>query len=208
MDFFMLRAWISQDKSLFKLINQEWTNSFLDSVMPFMTEFHNTWILLLVGLAIWIAIQKMHAVKIILGCVVAVAISDSVSYRIVKNIVDRPRPQFAETNVRLLVPSRTGPSFPSNHAANSFAAAAYIGLHAPLVAAIAYPIAWLISYSRVYVGVHYPGDVFIGALIGFICAHIANYLIFNLFSFVGLQTRDPLPEARKERAWRKRVQKR
>ena len=63
-----------------------------------------------------------------------------------------------------LMETPTQLSFPSAHAATSFAAArAYSGL---LPAALLYPVAGVMALSRVYLGVHYPGDVAAGALLG------------------------------------------
>jgi undecaprenyl-diphosphatase len=55
---------------------------------------------------------------------------------------------------------------PSNHAANAFAAAETVGSFEPLLLVPLLGIAALIAYSRVYVGVHYPSDVIVAALIG------------------------------------------
>jgi len=80
----------------------------------------------------------------------------------VKYAVRRPRPQLED--LPPLMPTPTQLSFPSAHAATSFAAArAYSGL---LPAALLYPAAGAMALSRVYLGVHYPGDVAAGALLG------------------------------------------
>jgi undecaprenyl-diphosphatase len=83
-----------------------------------------------------------------------------------KPLIDRPRPFEAHTDVDPLLGGTLGSSLPSGHAATSFAGAVALGaLYRPglpyfLVLAAA------ISYSRVYVGVHYPFDVLVGAAIG------------------------------------------
>jgi membrane-associated phospholipid phosphatase len=70
-----------------------------------------------------------------------------------------------------LVPEPTSSSFPSGHAATSFACAATL---APFVsrtgAIVLYVLAAGIAYSRVYVGVHYPIDVLAGAALGLLVA--------------------------------------
>lgn len=88
---------------------------------------------------------------------------------LVKAIAQRPRPY--ETLTDLNIP--TGPvpldpnSFPSGHAAVSFAAATVIADWNPAYALPAYGLAALISYSRLYNGVHYPSDVLVGAALGY-----------------------------------------
>jgi len=67
-----------------------------------------------------------------------------------------------------LLPLPTSHSFPSGHAATSFACAATLARFVPTRASVVvlYLLAVAISYSRMYVGVHYPLDVLAGAIIG------------------------------------------
>ena len=59
-----------------------------------------------------------------------------------------------------------GASFPSGHAAMSFAGATFLALAAPRLAPALFVLAAAVAYSRVYVGVHYPLDVVAGAALG------------------------------------------
>ena len=83
-----------------------------------------------------------------------------------KPLIDRPRPFETHTDVDPLLGGTLGSSMPSGHAATSFAGAVILaglyrsGLPYFLVLAVA------ISYSRVYLGVHYPFDVIAGAALG------------------------------------------
>ncbi|HXP37735.1 MAG TPA: phosphatase PAP2 family protein [Solirubrobacteraceae bacterium] len=80
-----------------------------------------------------------------------------------KLVVRRRRPQLR--GLRPLTPTATALSFPSAHASTAFAGAlAYSRLGAP--AAPLYALAAGLSYSRLYLGVHYPSDVLAGALLG------------------------------------------
>jgi undecaprenyl-diphosphatase len=81
---------------------------------------------------------------------------------VLKAIVDRRRPIDHP-----LVPHLASPSFPSGHAATSFACAATLAAFVPRSGQIVlYVLAAGIAYSRVYVGVHYPLDVLAGAALG------------------------------------------
>jgi undecaprenyl-diphosphatase len=79
----------------------------------------------------------------------------------------RPRPFVAHPRaVHKLIAHASDPSFPSGHAAASIAIAVAVLLVHRRVGGLVLTVALVISYARVYVGVHYPSDVLAGALIG------------------------------------------
>lgn len=84
----------------------------------------------------------------------------------VKTLVDRPRPFLVEPEPEPLLLGVLGDSFPSGHAATSFAGLFALARFLPGRWPILLALALAISYSRVYVGVHYPADVAGGALLG------------------------------------------
>jgi undecaprenyl-diphosphatase len=78
----------------------------------------------------------------------------------------RPDPGAAAVAASRHVPMPASPSFPSGHTASAFAfAAAQAGAPPPLAAPV-WVLAAAVGYSRVHTGVHYPGDVVAGALVG------------------------------------------
>ena len=98
-----------------------------------------------------------------------VALADlvaGVSGALLRQAIGRERPplRFAEPHPLVHVPGN--PSFPSGHAATSFACAATLAWLTPLSPIALYALATLIAFSRVYVGVHYPLDVIGGAALG------------------------------------------
>jgi undecaprenyl-diphosphatase len=97
----------------------------------------------------------------------AVALADQLTASVLKPWVDRVRPCFVLPETRLLLPGQSGsPSFPSAHAANSFAAATILFQVHPLCGVAGIAVAALVAFSRVYVGVHYPSDALFGAAVG------------------------------------------
>jgi undecaprenyl-diphosphatase len=98
-----------------------------------------------------------------------VALADlvaGVSGALLRQAIGRERPplRFPEPHPLVHVPGN--PSFPSGHAATSFACAATLAWLTPLSPIALYALATLIAFSRVYVGVHYPLDVIGGAALG------------------------------------------
>ena len=80
--------------------------------------------------------------------------------------IGRDRPAVATPEPAPLVDLPATASFPSGHSTVAFACATALTLAVPRLALPFYVLAALIAFSRVYVGVHYPGDVLAGALLG------------------------------------------
>lgn len=94
------------------------------------------------------------------------AISQSLTFAS-KSIVNKPRPHEADSTL-ISLKNATNGSFPSGHTSEAFATATSLALinHKWYVVVPAYTWAGLVGYSRLYMGVHYPADVFAGAALG------------------------------------------
>jgi undecaprenyl-diphosphatase len=155
------------DNWLFHLVNSTLANPLFDMVMPFITNISNIFpvLLAIVVIILWCGSRK-DIVFLLLAVCAFVAAEQTVG--ILKEYFLRPRPcQEQLAMVRLLVDCSGGKSFPSGLGANIGA----VAMVAMLVYGWRNSVAWLlvallISYSRVYVGVHYPADVLLGMLWG------------------------------------------
>jgi len=166
----MLDTFLRFDTYLFHVLNGTIANPVFDIVMPFVTDvrnFYPVYVLLFVVL-LWKGGRTGRWCAAALA--LTVLISDPLNSRVIKEMVMRIRPCATLSDVRLLVPCGAGKSFPSSHAVNNFAAAAVIGYYFRKYAPIAYLVASVVAFSRIYVGVHYPADVIGGALIGTLVA--------------------------------------
>lgn len=154
------------DTGLFHLINSGLTTPVLDVVMPFITDFSNFHILAAAAVVYILARERKDGIRTVVFLVLAVAAGDLLSDSL-KTVFMRARPCRAMEGVRLLVGCGPSYSFPSGHATNIFAAMVFLSLRYRRRYVPAFLlIAVLVSYSRVYVGVHYPLDVAGGAALG------------------------------------------
>lgn len=104
---------------------------------------------------------------------------------VLKKLIMRPRPYLDIENLSILVPIEHSASFPSGHAASSFACAFALTYIFGAKGAWAYVPACLIALSRLYVGVHYPSDVVCGAAFGTVVGLVickALDIIFRQFN--------------------------
>ncbi len=132
--------------------------------------------------------HKKRTVLIFLLAIALVTISDQLTSGIIKNMVKRPRPSHEAAlvdKIHLVKDYHGGLyGFPSSHTSNSFALAVFIFLLLEKkyrwIKFVLFPYAILVSYSRIYLGVHYPLDVFCGMLIG--CwLGITTYIVWDFF---------------------------
>lgn len=171
----------SIDQSLLLWLNSQHT-PFLDNFMFFVSGKWQ-WVPFYLLIAAYIIAKfKQKAVIIIIAAAVLITLSDQAS-NLLKDTVQRPRPcKDPEIGhlVRLVNDYCRGAyGFVSAHAANSFALAGFVSLLFRKRWIVAVMIVWaiLVSYSRIYLGVHYPGDIIGGAILGLLISGVIYLII-------------------------------
>lgn len=143
----------------------------------FMKLFTGKWIWVPMYAAVLFAVVRNYRWRqtlAVLVCVaLAITIADQVCATLIRPEVCRLRPSNPENPlsemVHIVGGYRGGSyGFPSCHAANSFALASFLTLLFANRKLSLFIFAWAVlnSYSRIYLGVHYPGDLLVGAIIG------------------------------------------
>ena len=176
------------DKRLFLFLNGK-HNSFFDVIMYWASNQY-FWIPLYLALSVWlIRCFRKSAWYFVITVILLEIASDQLSSNLIKDWVRRPRPSHTASLTPFIHLSTAGPGgqygFVSGHASNSFALAVFLILTLPPgYRRLKYALAvWalLVSYSRIYNGVHYPGDVLCGALLGTTLAIIAAALFRRFY---------------------------
>jgi membrane-associated phospholipid phosphatase len=185
------------DQQLFFFVNHNLHIKSLDTLMPFWRSQY-FWLPLYAFFIsyLFINFSRKNAVLYLLALGLTVGTADMVSSRLVKKTVQRLRPcndERLSEQVKLLVPCGSGYSFTSSHAANHFAAAAFVLMTFVSTWQKKQRLGWIlllfwassIAFGQVYVGVHYPTDVVAGGILGWLIgrfgAGLYNRFAKNLF---------------------------
>lgn len=171
------------DTLLFLWINQSLSNPVFDAVFVTITN-GRFWIIPgILGAGLFIYFKKKQALIVVVLSLLTVSVSDPVCNRIIKPCFHRLRPcdnRVHIDNGRFLLGRKSSASFPSSHAMNMFAQAMLFSLlyRKKKVVFIAFGFAFLIGFSRIYTGVHYPFDVLAGAFFG----TLVGWMIYGLYA--------------------------
>jgi len=150
-----------------------------------------------VVLALLVAVLQRRRIAAVVGLMILTALTtfaaDSVSFGL-KDLAHRTRPFVAHPQIQPLYLVHSS-SFPAGHAATAFAGATLLSFVAPRATPLFATLALAIGFSRVYVGVHYPGDVLAGAGIGVVVGAAAVLVLAFVRGDRRLKTLSPrLPQ--------------
>lgn len=185
----MLETILEWDRAVFFAINHGLHHPWLDPVMWFITSLGLgqvqvgillCWALLRsLRLASGVqtedaAISRFPTSRRLFLSGIAVFVLSGLLIQVIKRLVSRPRPSSMPETIVAPDERIFMNSFPSGHSATAFAFACFIWLHVRgtryrWVGWLAWGLAVLIGFSRVYRGVHYPTDVLGGAVVGIVC---------------------------------------
>lgn len=173
------------DLQLFYFVNQTIANPLFDFFCPvFRGKAFLFVCYVMFAVVVYQAFPK-HFLKIAVAGALTFLITDQVSAHLIKPFIHRLRPcNDPHVIARLIIEHcGSGFSFVSAHAANSFGMAAFLSIilirqRTTVVVLVVW--ASLVSFSQVYVGIHYPGDVIAGGILGVIIG-VTISLLFNKF---------------------------
>lgn len=157
-----------------------------------MLKFSDTWTWFLLLLVVVFVVLRNRPLKetllIILGIALCVLVADQISSSLIKPWVARFRPTHDPDlmfEIRHIAGRAGQYGFVSSHAANTFAVATFMSLvfRHRLTTLCLFAWAFVVGYSRIYLGVHFPLDVFCGGMLGI----VVGYLVYILLRFATIR---------------------
>lgn len=176
---------VSWDQQLFLFLNSFHTPG-MDPIMIWISGKY-TWIpfyAIILAFIIWHF--RKRSLLILLGITLVIVFADQLTSSIMKPLFERPRPchePLLEGLVYLAKGCGGKFGFVSSHAANTFGVAMFLWMSFKKVyrwPSLIFIWAAVVSYSRIYLGVHYPLDIIVGGILGVVIA----WLVYKLFEKV------------------------
>lgn len=181
----MIDKLLQIDTNLFLFLNGLHA-PFLDPIMVFFSG-KLTWLPLYIIL-IFLMFRRFgwRAIWALLGVALVVTLADQTSVHLFKNVFERLRPCH-NPEIKEFIHLAAGKcygkyGFVSSHAANTFGVAVFLSLLFKRSWFSIFILSWaaIVSYSRIYLGVHYPGDIIFGGLLGAICGYACWNLLYGI----------------------------
>jgi len=167
----------SLDLSILYFCNRNLVNPVFDFLfVSFSNSSVFLWpLVVIISILLWKGGKK--ATMAVILVIICIAVVDPSTHYILKKLFSRLRPCHTFDDLRMIVSCGGLYGFPSNHAANSFAAATVLSLFYRRCTVFFTILAVMIGFSRIYLGKHYPTDVLAGAVWGILAAFLIIFII-------------------------------
>lgn len=166
------------DRAVYRAIADSRTPT-LDAAFRRLSSISDKSVLWFAIAAVLAAAGGPHGRRAALNGVASIGLASASVNQGFKHLARRRRPDRADAGVPddRHVPMPTSTSFPSGHSASAFAFAEGVGTAVPIAGVPVRLTAAAVAYSRVHTGVHYPGDVVVGSLIGITAGEIGARVV-------------------------------
>lgn len=174
-------AVVTQECRLIRRLNHRLRYKSFCDTMVFASRLGDgaVWYTMLVIVVWW---QGLAAWRGILAGALATTVCVAL-FKTLKLGTARLRPFEVMTDLRTALPPIDEWSFPSGHAMNAFSVSVVITVFYGSLAIVVWPCALVIALSRVALGLHYPSDVLVGAMLGAVIAALSAHAVLLAFPY-------------------------
>jgi len=172
------------DLDILYFFNHTLSSKVLDSFFLLITDVKNWYLVYTALLGICFFKGGIKGKLAVAGVLLLIVFCDQFNHQIMKELFERLRPCNALGDIITPAGCNGTYSFPSNHAVNNFAAAAFFSLLYKNLKWMLFTTASLVSISRIYLGLHYPSDVLAGAFFGLISGYIFAQAVLKINDYI------------------------
>ncbi|RLI51484.1 hypothetical protein DRO61_02340 [Candidatus Bathyarchaeota archaeon] len=172
-------SWISSlDASILVQINPALTNPLLNTIFFVVTQMGRVSVVILFSLLFYFFGYKKESILIVISLLIG-----TIAIFLLKELISRPRPFLTLPTIIPFI-NELGTSFPSGHSTRLFVFSAVVTRKLSLFSSCLYLLSLLVAFSRLYLGIHYPLDVFFGAILGWTIGKITLKQEKRIIDFV------------------------